>query len=137
MIYNTNTIYAKVWTIKPSEKYLDLQISTSEKDEDGNYKNSSWFPRVIGKAFNTLKNLKEGDRICITKSKFTNERYEDKDGNKRSYFKFLILEATIEGDAAPADEPAPKKSTSTKPVKKAEQQSEVEKGDDGDEECPW
>ena len=29
MIYNTNTIYAKVWTIKPSEKYLDLQVKNA------------------------------------------------------------------------------------------------------------
>ena len=83
MIFNNNQIFAKVWKSTVEEKYIDLQISTSEKDGDGNYKNSSWFPRVIGHAYNTLKDVKEGDRITITKSKFTNERYEDKDGNKR------------------------------------------------------
>ena len=60
MIFNDNKIYAKVWKVTPSEngKYIDLQITTSEKDNDGNYVNSSWFPRVIGKAVNTLKGLK-------------------------------------------------------------------------------
>ena len=76
MIFNENKIYAKVWKVTPSEngKYVDLQITTSEKDNDGNYVNSSWFPRVIGKAVNTLKGLKREDRIIILKSKFTNER---------------------------------------------------------------
>ena len=43
MIFNDNKIYAKVWKVTPSEngKYIDLQITTSEKDNDGNYVNSS------------------------------------------------------------------------------------------------
>ena len=94
MIFNENKIYAKVWKVTPSEngKYVDLQITTSEKDSDGNYVNSSWFPRVIGKAVNTLKGLKREDRIIITKSKFTNER-KDTENGKKSFFRFLILEA--------------------------------------------
>ena len=134
MIYNSGKIFAKVWSIKPSEKYLDLQISTSEKDEEGNYKNSSWFPRCIGKAFNTLKGLKEGDRICITKSKFTNERYEDKDGNKRSYFKFLILEATIENGET-ENNSAPQKSSKAEPKKKVEKTEPAT--EEEEEETPW
>jgi hypothetical protein len=106
MIYCTNKIYGKVWKIKKEEKYLDLQMTTSEKNQDGTYINSGWFPRVIGHAFNSLKDtLKEGDRISITKSKFTNERYQAKDGTTKSAFKFLILEAEIEsasGSTAPA-----------------------------------
>ena len=58
MIYCTNQIYAKVWKIKSAEKYIDLQVTTSEKDADGNYKNSGWFPRAIGHAANSLKNIK-------------------------------------------------------------------------------
>ena len=36
MIYFTNQ-YAKIWEIKMSEKYADLRISTSEKNQDGTY----------------------------------------------------------------------------------------------------
>ena len=36
--------YATLWDVKPAEKYTDLNISTSEKDKDGNYVNSSWYP---------------------------------------------------------------------------------------------
>ena len=97
MIYNSGKIYATVWKSTPSEngKYIDLQVSTSEKNQNDEYVNSSWFPRAIGHAANSLKDVKEKDRICITKSKFSNEKYTDKDGNKRSSFKFLILEAEL------------------------------------------
>lgn len=97
MIFCNNTIYGKVWKINKQDKYLDLQMTTSEKGQDGAYINSGWFPRVIGHAFNTLKDtLKEGDRIVITKCKFTNERYKANDGTTKSAFRFLILEATID-----------------------------------------
>ncbi len=126
MIYCTNQIFGKVWKIKPSEngKYIDLQITTSEKEADGSYKNSGWFPRAIGHAANSLKGIKEGDRIIITKSKLTNERYEDAEGNKRSVFRFLILEAsTVENQDS---------GKSTAEVKTPEK-TELEQTD----ECPW
>lgn len=127
MIYCTNQIFGKVWKVKPADngKYIDLQMTTSEKDADGNYKNSGWFPRAIGHAANSLKSVKDNDRIVITKAKFTNERYEDANGNKKSAFRFLILEASIveNGD-------------SNKPVaetKKTPEKAEPEQVD----ECPW
>lgn len=100
MIFNSSKIYAKVWQVKPAEngKYIDLQITTSEKGPDGNYINSGWFPRVIGHAVNSLKDVCEGDNIIITKSKFTNERYVDRAGAKKSYFRFVILEAELDTD---------------------------------------
>lgn len=127
MIFCTNNVYAKVWKITLSEKYLDLQISTSEKDQEGNYINSSWFPRCIGHAFNALKGkLKEGDRITITKCKLSNERYTDKDGNKKSAFRFLILEASIDDN---------KKNETTSEVTSPAPQPEVAPATD--DECPW
>lgn len=126
MIYNSNQIFGKVWKVTPAEngKYIDLQMTTSEKD--GNeWKNSSWFPRAIGHAANSLKNVKAGDRIVITKSKFTNERRENADGEKRSYFRFIILEATIQSDSGnPQPESTP---AAPQPAQAAEP------ADD----CPW
>ena len=87
-------IFAKVWKIDKREKYADMRISTSEKiEKDGNitYENSSWWTRVIGKAFNQLKDINEGDRVIITKAKMSNPPYE-KDGKKRNVFKFTVLE---------------------------------------------
>lgn len=132
MIINKSTIYAKVWKVTPSEsgKFIDLQISTSEKDENDNYINSGWFPRVIGHAVNSLKNVQEGDRIEITSSKFTNERKEQEDGTKKSFFRFIIFEAKIVGDGnnneKPAEAPAakPKSKPAAKPAKPANEEED-------------
>ena len=118
MIFCTNNIYAKVWKVTPTEKYLDLRISTSEKtlkDQETVYINSNWFARAIGHAFNSLKSsLKDGDRILITKCKLTNETYESKDGTKKSAFHFLILEASIEQPTGSATaSPAPESAATT------------------------
>lgn len=130
MIFIHDKIFAKVWKVKKAEKYIDLQVTTSEKDKEGNYINSSWFPRLIGHAFNALKDtIKEGDVLIITKCKITNERYEDNEGNKKSRFKFVVLEASIDepkennkaSDATP-DAPAP-----------AAQTQDAENKDT----CPW
>lgn len=105
MVFVTNKIFAKVWKIDKKEKYADLRISTSEKTEkDGKteYLNSNWFARAIGKAFNQLKDINEGDRVVITKAKLTNEPYE-KDGVKKSAFKFVILEFEIEESNTPTE----------------------------------
>lgn len=130
MIFCHDKIYAKVWKITQFEKYLDLQITTSEKDQDGNYINSGWFPRAIGHAFNSLKgNLKEGDRICITKSKFTNERYVASDGTKKSAFRFIILEASIEDSNKDKTE-APATTQSAAPAATPDTAA-------AEDDCPW
>lgn len=137
MIFCENKIFAKVWksTVSDNGKYIDLQISTSEKDDEGNYKNSNWFPRAIGHAANTLKNAKREDRITITRCKFSNESYEDKDGNKKSSFRFLILEAEIDnGDGSKQSSNDEQKETkkASKGSKKEEPKKEAEEND-----CPW
>ena len=94
MIFVNNKIFAKVWNVDVKEKYTDLRISTAEKvEKDGNtsYINSNWFPRAVGKAHNQAKNFNKGDNVVITKAKLSNESYE-KDGQKRSSFKFVVLE---------------------------------------------
>ena len=97
-------IYAKVWNVDRHEKYTDLRVSTSEKQQDGTYENSTWFPRLIGHAHQKLKDLKNEDRIVITKAKLTNPPYTDDKGNKKSYLKFLVLEAEMEGESASSPE---------------------------------
>ncbi len=132
MIFIHDTIFAKVWKVEKAEKYLDLQVTTSEKDKEGNYINSGWFPRLIGHAFNALKDtIKEGDTIVITKCKITNERYKDDEGNTKSRFKFVVLEATIsepkENTETPAATTAPAASAPA-----AQTQDAASK-----DTCPW
>lgn len=128
MIFIHDKIYAKVWKVDKREKYIDLQATTSEKDADGNYINSGWFPRLIGHAFNSLKDkIKEGDRLIITKSKMTNERYTAQDGSTKSAFKFVVLEAEIE---------EPKDSASVAPTQSAPAQTPAAAPAANDT-CPW
>lgn len=117
MVFVTNKIFAKVWKIDKKEKYADLRISTSEKVErDGktSYINSNWFARAVGKAFNQIKDIKEGDRVVITKAKLSNELYE-KDGEKKSAFKFIVLEFESKEDPS----------------------SKVDTNDDSEDSLPW
>lgn len=118
MIFCHDKIYGKVWKIDKQDKYLDLQMSTSEKKQDGTYINSSWYPRVIGHAFNSLKDkLKEGDRICINTSKLYMEKYNDQEGKSKSRLRFLILEA--------------------EPVTPAGEQSSAPAATESSSELPW
>lgn len=128
MIFIHDKIYAKVWKVDKKEKYIDLQVTTSEKDAEGNYVNSRWFPRLIGHAFNSLKDkIKDGDRLIITKSKITNESYTAQDGTKKSAFRFVVLEAEIDGSRDATS------TTSTQDVSNAHSAT-VNASDDT---CPW
>ena len=68
MAFQTNS-FAKVWEVKPSERYTDVRVSTSKKRKDG----SGWdtdfsgFVRLIGEAHEKAKRLQSGDRIRLGK----------------------------------------------------------------------
>lgn len=104
-----NDAYAKIWKIESKDKYDDLRISTSEKDnrEEGKFINSNWFARCIGHAHQQIANgeFAEGDRVKIVKGKVSNETYE-KDGEKRSMLRVTILElaSTDSNNAQPTTE---------------------------------
>lgn len=130
MIYTTNPIYGKVWKIMRTEqKYMDVRMTTSAKDSNGEWIDSTWFPRLMGHAFNSLKgNLKDGDKIVITKAILENPPYEAADGSKKSSFKFRILEASISnGEQGGNAEQAVTSAQTT-------QEPEVPNAKD---ECPW
>lgn len=133
MIFNSGTIYGKVWKVTKPEgkKYIELQMSTYEKGQDDQFVYSSWFPRAIGHAFNSLKDLPTGElktpiSITITKSKFTNERYEAQDGTKKSAFRFLILEASLDGEKKSENNNTTTESTPT-----------PTENPPADDSCPW
>ena len=129
MIYTTNPIYGKVWKVmKTEQKYMDVRMTTSAKDSDGQYVDSTWFPRIMGHAFNSLKGtLKDGDRIVITKAIIENPSYPTADGSKKSYFKFRILEASINNENKSQDEAESAPQTLAPEPEVAEAKDE----------CPW
>lgn len=133
MAFWNKETYAKVWKIETKEKYTDIRISTSEKDnrEEGKYINSNWFARCVGKANNQITKINEGDRIKITSSKISNESYEDKnDGSKKSALKVIIFEfETLDSGNTKSD-------TKAKSEGKASEKKSKEKEVD-DEELPF
>lgn len=139
MIFLEGKVYAKVWSVTPAQngKYIDLQITTSEKTEDEEYLNSSWFPRCIGKAVNTLKNVKRGDKIIIKKVKLTNERKKQEDETYKSFFRFLILDAEIDGgDGDNGENSTPSSSTKNSKPKETKK-AEEEPREEAEADCPW
>ena len=77
--------------MKPAEKYTDLRITTSEKDKEWNYVNSTWFPRVFGSVADQFKKMQQGDRFKITSGKLANVPYKLEDGKIRSRLEFRIF----------------------------------------------
>jgi formylmethanofuran dehydrogenase subunit D len=134
MIFVKNAeVYATVWDAELSEngKYMDIRMSTSEKVDD-EYQNSNWFCRVIGHALNSIKGVREGDRIKITSFKQTNLYNKE---TKKSYFRTIILDAEFANkDEKPKEElPREKKTKSAKnKINNLEEQKECDT-----EECPW
>jgi len=97
MIFNTTTNYAISWKAEEKEKYIDLQLSTHEKNEDGSYRNSRWLARAVGNAAKTLRGIQKGDRITFTKSKITHENYKNDKGEwADAPTRLILLEATID-----------------------------------------
>lgn len=78
---NVTKTYATVWEIKQNEKSVSGKISTSRKDQNGEYKNSNWFVQFVGKATEKAKTLQTRDKIIITNGRVTSEPYE-RDGQK-------------------------------------------------------
>lgn len=62
----SNNSYATIWSIEDKEKYSDGRITTSRKDQNGNYKTDfSGFVRFVGDAYEKSKDLSERSRIHI------------------------------------------------------------------------
>lgn len=98
----------KVWDVKPSEKFVDLRVSSSKKNKDGTWGTSSnWFPRCFGKAAQQAASFKRGDYVRVKKGYITNEAVEA-EGKKHNVFNMTILEfdqphAQVEGNTTEGD----------------------------------
>ena len=94
-----NGAYAKLWEIKRiTEKYSDVRISTSSKQEDGSYKEDfGGFARMVGKAHKAMEYINEKDSFKIVKCG-VEQRYDKE--KKQTYTNFIIF------DAEPAEKKA-------------------------------
>lgn len=91
----------KVFNLKKEEKYVDINLSTSEKTADGEYRNSSWPTRFVGGALAKAKELNEGDNIAIIKAKLENVYIKDKG---RSYLNLIVYDFASSSEVQAFDE---------------------------------
>jgi hypothetical protein len=83
--------YATVWGIhEKKEKYATVNLSTSDKQQDGSYINSKWpFPRFVGKAFEKIDQLEPKDRVKISgKVSYIYDKENDKNYTNMVVFDF-------------------------------------------------
>lgn len=70
---SSNGFWAKVWKNEDCGNFSQLQISTSKKNKDGEYKKDySGFVRLIGHAHNKAKEIAIGDSIKVSNFELTN-----------------------------------------------------------------
>ena len=66
MSLNITGKYITVWQPEDKGKYVQANISTSKKNQDGGYQSMNWRARFVGKCKDTAAQLKDKDRIEIT-----------------------------------------------------------------------
>lgn len=84
--------YASLWSVEKQEKYSKAQISTSEKDKNGEWTNSNWNANFVGAAHTkslAQEKTKTPKRILITSGTVKTRTYE-KDGQKK-----LAVDVTV------------------------------------------
>lgn len=92
------TAFMKVWKVDKKDNYIALNVSTSDKQQDGTYKNSNWNVRLVGKA----KELEvvEGSRIKVVSGKVENIYDKDK---QRSWLNVIVFDAELQTDNNQSD----------------------------------
>jgi len=88
-----NKAFMKVWKVEKKEKYTALNCSTSDKQQDGSYKNSNWNVRLVGKA-NDVE-VGEGDRIEVVSGKVENI-YNKEQG--KSWLNVIVFDVVKQGE---------------------------------------
>jgi predicted component of type VI protein secretion system len=122
--------YATIWSVEDKGKFSNVRLSTSRKNQDGEYVTDySGYARFIGEAHNLASSLKEKDRIKVGDIEVTNSY--NKETKKVEYtnvalFSFEMADgtgtATKKDTAAPADKKAPAKAK-PKPLEEDDEDS--------------
>ncbi len=75
---------AKIFKIEDKGSYALVTLSTSRKDKrDDQYKYTNWsFVRFVGKAYEKISNIQEGDKIVLKGAGLSKEEYKDSNGNR-------------------------------------------------------
>jgi hypothetical protein len=103
--------WATVWSVEEKNGFVKGRISTSEKDQEGNYTNSNWFVTFGKNISEKALALNEKDRIIIKKCKLTNPSVKKQDGTTVSYLNLNIYHFVLPEENG--DYSAPSESTGT------------------------
>jgi hypothetical protein len=99
---------AKIWEIRPQDKYSEVKISTSKKNKDTDEyeQDFSAFVRFIGKAHEKCQSLKGDEMIKLLEVEVTNKYVKDK--NKSYYncvcFNFDLFDNSNKGTSKTKDD---------------------------------
>jgi hypothetical protein len=123
MIFTNDVRYVKIWDVQHFEKHIKLRVSTGDKQQDGSYKNSSWFLTLVGQAFEQGRHLKTSDTITVNKGKMENIYVKDKNQTFLNWVAFDIE--------------APSYTQSDTHINNQEEQFNGFQTDIPDDECPF
>ena len=98
MIYFTDQ-FAKVWSIDKSKSVPRGRISTSEKNQQDEWINSSWFASYIGKAKEKALELNGDERIKMLKGKVTSTSKKLDDNTYRNYINVTVFDFEVVGQS--------------------------------------
>lgn len=88
----TNSKYVKIWEVDIKDKMVLVQLSTSKKERDNSYTNSSYKAKFVGKAYLGAAELQRGDTIEIKSGLIGKREYQGKWYDDVVIFEFEIME---------------------------------------------
>lgn len=95
--------YCKLWEVEMKEKYAKGRISTSDKNQNGEYINSNWFCTFVGKAKDKAEELEGTERLNILSGKVSNVGRKQDDGSYKNFTGVTIFDFEVmDGNNAPA-----------------------------------
>lgn len=135
MSFRADGKYVKIWRIFNPKikdaKSVFMSVSTSEKNRDDEYENSSWAATAVGHAFQQWKagEIKDGETYSIH-GKLSNVRKQDEDGEWVDNYRLTIFDFGKAGEDANKDSSVSEKGktaekkTASKPAKKTQSNEE-------------
>lgn len=76
---NITAKYVSIFKPEEKGKYVQANLSTSKKLQNGEYKNMYWIAHFVGDSFEKAKKLKDKDKIEITNGIIENTFDKEKD----------------------------------------------------------
>ena len=107
MSFNITGRWIKIWKVEVKEKMVVCDVSTSDKQHDGTYKNSNYYGvKFVGKCFDDAKSLNKGDSIEIINGKIGKREWEKKYFDDVVVFAFKLEEGkSNDSGFTPVDDP--------------------------------